>query len=102
MPLPRRAAGPSQSRARAYVMAIVEREAAEVAAAALGTGARHTTFLASARTLGLLVGGGELEQSVARAALTAAAAGFIGRAGYPARQVDRDITDGLAYGAKLP
>jgi hypothetical protein len=59
-------------------------------------------LLAAARTLGRLAGGGELDESTARAALAAAAAGYIGRAGYTVRQVDRDIADGLAYGKRLP
>lgn len=64
---------------------------------------RHRTLLAAARTLGWLVGGGELDDAHARAALTAAGAGHVGHAGcYTAGQVDRGITDGLAYGARLP
>lgn len=87
-------------RAQAYVAAIIERETAQVAAATVSN--RHRTLLAAARTLGRLVGGGELDDVEARAALTAAAVGYVGHAGYTAGQVDRDITDGLAYGARMP
>lgn len=87
-------------RARAYVAAIVEREAAGVAAAAQGT--RHRTLLAAARTLGRLVGGDALDEATARGALLAAAAGYVGHGGYTAAQIARDVDDGLAYGMRLP
>lgn len=87
-------------RAHAYVAAIVEREAADVATAQSGT--RHRTLLAAARTLGRLVGGDALDEATARAALLAAAAGYVGQGGYTAGQVARDVDDGLAYGMRLP
>jgi hypothetical protein len=90
----------SGGRARAYVAAIVEREAAGVAAA--GEGTRHRTLLAAARTLGRLVGGDALDEVTARGALLAAAEGYVGRGGYTGAQVARDIDDGLAYGMRLP
>ncbi|MDN5856594.1 MAG: bifunctional DNA primase/polymerase [Actinomycetia bacterium] len=91
---------PGGGRARAYVAAIVEREAAGVASAATGT--RHHTLLAAARTLGRLVGGGALDEATARAALVAAATGYLGHGGYTEAQVARDVDDGLAYGTRLP
>jgi hypothetical protein len=90
----------SGGRARAYVAAIVEREAAGVAAA--GEGTRHRTLLAAARTLGRLVGGDALDEATARGALLAAAEGYVGRGGYTGAQVARDVDDGLAYGMRLP
>ena len=57
------------SRAAAYVRGAVEREAAQVAAAAPGTS--HATLLAAARKLGQLVGGGVLTRRIRdRAAVT--------------------------------
>ena len=90
----------SGTRVRAYVGAVVDGETRAVAAALVGS--RHTTLLRAARRLGRWVGSGVLDQATARAALTAAASGFVGVAGYTANQVDRDITDGLTYGAALP
>lgn len=49
-----------------------------------------------------MVGGRALGADDARAVLTRAAQGYIGVAGYTARQVDRDIADGLAFGAARP
>ena len=57
----------SPRRASAYVSAIVKSETRAVAAARTGT--RHRVLLKAARTLGRLVGGGELSDEEARAAL---------------------------------
>lgn len=99
---PRDVGEPAQSgwRARAYLRAVVEGERRNVAAARVGQ--RHRTLLRAARRLGQWVGGGALTAYEARAVLTGAAGHFIGVAGYTARQVDRDIADGLAYGADRP
>jgi copper chaperone CopZ len=64
------------ARAGAYVRAIVAGEMREVANARTGT--RHHTLLKAARTLGRLVGGGELAEDDARRALLAAASGHDG------------------------
>ncbi|WP_234027741.1 bifunctional DNA primase/polymerase [Pseudonocardia dioxanivorans] len=90
---------PSQ-RAGAYVRKIVEQEAAMLAAAPVG--GRHWARLAAARTLGRLVGGGALDLVEARAVLLAAAAGQVGVENTTRAEVERDIDDGLAYGARLP
>ncbi|MBW0107711.1 bifunctional DNA primase/polymerase, partial [Pseudonocardia sp. KRD-182] len=80
-------------RAQAYLRAAVEGERRNVAAAPVGQ--RHRTLLRAARRLGQWVGGGALTVHEARAVLTDAARHFLGVDGYTARQVDRDITDGL-------
>jgi hypothetical protein len=89
----------SWTRAGAYVRAIIDSEAADLAAAQ--TGSRHEARLKAARTLGRLVGGGELEEQTAREILLDAAAGHIGP-DTTEREVLRDIEDGIAYGRKLP
>jgi hypothetical protein len=43
-----------------------------------------------------------LDELDARAALTTAARHYLGVEGYTTCQVDRDITDGLAFGARRP
>jgi hypothetical protein len=90
----------SRGRAGAYVRAIVEREARAVAEAKTGT--RHQRLLKAARTLGRLVGGGELVEDEARAALMAAAGGHVGIDGCTAAEVDQTVSDGIAYGRRLP
>lgn len=90
----------SAARIEAYLQAVVDGECGAVTAAPVGT--RHTTLLRAARRLGQWVGSGALTPAYARAVLTTAARGYLGVAGYTARQVDRDITDGLAYGAHSP
>ena len=98
------APGPSMQlcphRASAYVRAIVEGEAHDVAVARTGT--RHHTLLKAARTLGRLVGGGELAEDDARAALLEAAARHVGVDGCVVDEVTRTIDDGLGYGKRLP
>jgi hypothetical protein len=84
----------------AYVRAVVIGECDNVAAACEGR--RHQTLLRAARRLGQWVGSGALSHHAAHTALTTAAQHFIGVSGYTARQVDRDITDGLGYGARRP
>jgi hypothetical protein len=90
----------SWDRAGAYVRAIVESEAHDVAAAQVGS--RHHTLLRAARTLGRLVGGGELDEHTARDALHDAAARHIGVDGTTAREIEQTIDDGIAYGKRLP
>jgi hypothetical protein len=90
----------SSQRVGACVAKIVEDEAATLAAAPIG--GRHAARLAAARNLGRLVGGGSLAAADARAALLAAAAGQIGVENTTRAEVERDIDDGLAYGANLP
>jgi hypothetical protein len=87
-------------RVAAYVRAVVQGEAANVAAAQVG--GRHTTLLAAARRLGHWVGGKVLPEAEAVHALTAAAAHYVGVAGYTAAKVEQTIIDGIAYGARLP
>jgi hypothetical protein len=89
----------SGKRASAYVRAIVDSEANAVAAARTGT--RHHARLKAARTLGRLVGGGELDEYDAYEALRAAAHHHIGHDCTEA-EVDQDLRDGLAYGRQLP
>lgn len=87
-------------RVQAYLRAVVEGERRHVVTATVGQ--RHRTLLRAARRLGHWVGGGVLAADTARAVLTTAAGGYIGVGGYTSEQVDRDITDGLAYGARRP
>ncbi|MDN5916934.1 MAG: bifunctional DNA primase/polymerase [Pseudonocardia sp.] len=87
-------------RASAYVRAIVDGESQAVAEAQTGT--RHDTLLAAARTLGRLVGGRELSEDTARVALLHAAAGHVGIDGCTPREIEQTITDGIAFGQKLP
>ena len=93
MGLPRR-------RSNAYVRAIVEREAHAVATAQTGT--RHHSLLKAARTLGRLVGGDELVEDDARAALLDAAAGHVGVDACTAAEVEQTIADGIGFGRQLP
>jgi hypothetical protein len=90
----------SQRRAAAYLQAVVNGELAAVAAAGLGD--RHTTLLRAARRLGHWAASGALAEAEARTALTNAAQHFVGVAGYTPAHIARDITDGLAYGARHP
>jgi hypothetical protein len=90
----------SGRRVEAYLRAVIAGETAVVANAPVGQ--RHTILLAAARRLGHWVGGGLLPDHDARVALTRAARHFVGVAGYTAQQVDRDIDDGIAYGARTP
>ncbi len=90
----------SSQRASAYVRAIVEREAYAVATAT--TGSRHTILLKAARTLGRLVGGAELGEDDAWAALLDAAGGHIGIDDCTATEVRQTVQDGIAYGKQLP
>jgi Bifunctional DNA primase/polymerase, N-terminal len=87
-------------RASAYVQAIIDSETRAVAAARTGT--RHRVLLRAARTLGRLVGGGELDDQDARAALFEAGSGHVGIDGCTVEEVHRTIEDGVAYGKRLP
>lgn len=90
----------SAARVEAYLRAVVDGESRAVADAPVGT--RHSTLLRAARRLGQWVGGGALTGPDVRAVLTAAARDYVGVEGYTVQQVERDITDGLAYGAASP
>jgi hypothetical protein len=89
-------------RATAYLQAIVEDEAAQVAAARPGH--NHQTLLRAALRLGNLVGGGALTDAEARAALLPAATAHIGtrRCDCTQASVLRTINDGLTYGQRQP
>jgi hypothetical protein len=87
-------------RASAYVRAIVEGEAHDVATARTGT--RHRSLLKAARTLGRLVGGGELGEADARDALLDAARGHLGVDGFAEAELIRTVEDGITYGIQLP
>lgn len=96
----RGAVGMGSPRIRAYTAAALTRTSGEIAAAAYGT--RHHTLLAAARSLGRLVGAGVLDREDAARALAEAASGWIGVHGYTSAQIDRDVADGLAFGAGYP
>ncbi|MEV1294884.1 bifunctional DNA primase/polymerase [Pseudonocardia sp. NPDC049635] len=101
-PEPRRSAPLvlSTRRANAYVAAILAGESAAVEHAAKGQ--RQITLLTAARTLGRLVGGGELDADNAHALLLEAAGVHIGVEGFTRAEAERTITRGLAYGARAP
>lgn len=86
--------------AGAYVRAIVEGEATDVANAQIGT--RHHSLLKAARTLGRLVAGGELAEHEARAALLGAGHRHLGVDGFTELELTRTVEDGIAYGMQLP
>lgn len=90
----------SRRRATAYVRAIVEGEAHEVAAAR--TGVRHDTLFKAAWTLGRLVGAGELDEGEARHVLLDASTRHVGVDGFTNHEVERTIRDGIAYGKRRP
>jgi hypothetical protein len=85
----------NEQRKQSYLDAVISR------AAGAAEGTRHDTLLRAACTLGRLVGGGVLTDSEARAALYTAAA-ELERHGFPAREADRVINDGLGYGIRYP
>ena len=99
-PFPRIPVGPRtpvrlpHGRAAAYVRGAIDRETAQVAAAAPGTS--HATLLAAAGKLGQLVGAG--------AALLTAATAHIGKwsCDCTEQSIRRTIDDGLRYGQQLP
>ena len=99
---PRRLTQLTPGRATAYLQAIVEGEAAQVAAARPGHS--HQTLLRAALRLGNLVGGGALTDADARAALLPATTAHIGtrRCDCTEASVLRTINDGLAYGQRQP
>lgn len=98
---PRSPAAPVPAgRADAYLRAVIDGECADVTAAEVGY--RHSTLLRAARKLGHWVGGGALAEHEARTELVDAARGYVGVQGYTAAGVERDIADGIAYGARLP
>jgi len=87
-------------RANAYVAAILAGESAAVEQAPKGQ--RQITLLTAARTLGRLVGGGELDADNAHALLLDAAAVHIGVDGFTQAEADRTVTRGMSYGARAP
>lgn len=87
-------------RANAYVAAILAGETAAVEQAPKGQ--RQITLLTAARTLGRLVGGGELDADNAHALLLDAAAVHIGVDEFTQAEAERTITRGMAYGARSP
>lgn len=89
-----------RGRAEAFLAAIVRGETATLAAAEPGT--RHRARLKAARKLGQLVGGGALDGAEARAHLLSAAEAHIGVENTTRAEVERDLDDGLAYGAQMP
>lgn len=93
MRLPRRRAG-------AYLRAILDGEARRIGSARVGT--RHDALLTAARTLGRLVGGGELAEDDARHTLLTASGRHIGVEGCTAAEVARTVEDGITYGKRLP
>lgn len=90
----------STRRANAYVAAILAGESAAVEQAPRGQ--RQITLLTAARTLGRLVGGGELDADNAHAILLDAAAAHIGVDGFTYAEAERTISRALAYGANAP
>lgn len=80
-------------------MLLADQTARVAQAGAAGPGSRHRTLLVAAIKIAGLVAAGWIAEAEARAALTIAAAGYIGVAGYTARQVERDISDGFSYAA---
>jgi hypothetical protein len=90
----------SPGRGGAYARVVLTDQTARVAhAGAAGPGTRHRTLLIAAIKIGGLIAAGWLSDADARAALSTAAAGYIGVAGYTARQIERDISDGFTYAA---
>ncbi|MDN5920060.1 MAG: DNA primase, partial [Pseudonocardia sp.] len=90
----------STDRANAYVTAILEGEEGIVARAPKGQ--RQFTILGSARTLGRLVGGREVDEDTARGVLLEAATVHIGVEGMTREEVERTIDRGIAYGKQAP
>ncbi|MFB8281203.1 bifunctional DNA primase/polymerase [Nocardia colli] len=92
--------GLSPAYADPYLAAIVAGETRRVANPAPNT--RNITVFHAAITLGRLVAGGELTEQQVRAELTAAALTHVGVDGFTHAELDRAITNGLAYGAQRP
>jgi hypothetical protein len=93
----------SDERGGAYARVVLADQTARVAqAGAAGPGRRHRTLLVAAIKVGGLVAAGWVSDAEARAALTTAAAGYVGVAGYTAGQIERDISDGFTYAATRP
>lgn len=85
--------GLGETRKQSYLDAVTHR----VQVAEPGT--RHDTLLRAAFTLGRLVAGGDYTDDEARAALRHAAGTLTG---FPAREAERTIDDGLRYGGRHP
>lgn len=100
----------TQGRAGAWVNAAVKGELDELAATPVGQGKRHAARLKAARKLGQLVGGGALSYDQALGELLAIVGRHVGvtrsadgRVTSTTRvEVERDVTDGLAYGMQKP
>jgi Bifunctional DNA primase/polymerase, N-terminal len=99
-PIPTASLGLPAGRVGAYLSAILDRETDTVRTAAQGQ--RRASLLAAARTLGRLVGGGELGYHDARNTLLAAAGVHIGTAGFTTTEAETTIDDALAYGMRMP
>ncbi|MFG1795811.1 bifunctional DNA primase/polymerase [Nocardia sp. NPDC049149] len=84
----------------AYLASIVADEARRVANPAPHT--RNVTLFRAAVVLGRLIAAGELDEQQVRATLTAAATKHIGVDGFTHDELERAITNGLAYGAQRP
>lgn len=83
----------ADTRKRAYLDAVAR------TVAAAHTGTRRSTLLSAAVTLGRLVAGGELGDDEVLATLHGAAERLHG---FPQREAERTITDGLRYGSRYP
>ncbi|WP_436501697.1 bifunctional DNA primase/polymerase [Actinokineospora sp. HUAS TT18] len=92
-PQTRTIGAPTEHRLRAYVQSVADH------AATAPDGQRHHNLLRAACTLGRLIAGGDLTEDDARTALHEAAARLTG---FPNREAERTINDGLRYGARYP
>lgn len=99
-PVPTTPLGLPTGRAGAYLAAIVAAETDSVHRA--GKGLRRDTLLAAARTLGRLVGGGELSEHDARSKLLAAAEVHIGVKQFTRYEAEQTVHDGIRYGMQMP
>lgn len=83
-----------------WVAGAVRSECAGVAAAEPGT--RNERLLRAARSLGELVGAGQLEADDAAGALRQAAHGHVGVDGFTSREAEATIASGLRFGSARP
>ncbi|WP_147143130.1 bifunctional DNA primase/polymerase, partial [Nocardia ninae] len=99
-PPPQAPSNPPPGYRNAYLAAIVADEARHVADPAPHT--RNITLFRAAVVLGRLAAAGELTEQHVRAALTHAAIKHVGIDGFTRDELDRALTNGLAYGARRP
>ncbi|WP_167769059.1 bifunctional DNA primase/polymerase [Nocardia sp. CS682] len=99
-PAPQSSSNLAPGHPSAYLAAIVADETRRVANPAPHT--RNLTLFDAAVTLGRLVAAGELTEQHVRTQLTAAAIKHVGIDGFTHAELDRAITNGLAYGAHRP